>query len=119
VAGCPPDWQKRAVGSFAGKVGQTIQGARPLDAVQTMFILDGAGMLQGAYVDQEPQRKNPGTLELIVFEPCRATFRWKDLYGTGVARFVFAVDGKSFKGGYGAADQADIEKVTVWTGRRE
>ena len=119
LAGCPADWQERVAGVYHGEAGQTGPGNRALDPVTTMFTRDASGSLAGAYVDQEPTRTNPGTLALMVFEPCRATFRWHDLYGEGLARFEFAPDGRSFSGNYGVEGQQDFERSTVWNGRRD
>lgn len=114
---CPTNWQQKAAGSYNGHVGGTWDGADKPHEITTTFAVGANGKLAGVYLDHEVARENPGTLELMIAEPCRATFHWHDLYGDGRAVFNFSIAAGRFRGVYGGPGEKQIDPETSWDGR--
>ena len=100
-------WHADVVGPYQGTVESL--GAKSIDTV----IEDTPAGLAGSYVLHEQTRDVPGTLEPIGDDGCDvALFRWRDLYGTGIARMKFYPAAHCFEGSWGL-EQPD--PALTWT----
>ncbi len=88
-----------------------------LTPVVTHFKTDGNGVISGEYVMQEDENSEEhGTLTDFKWEGQHVLIcTWKDKYGTGTLRLLFAPDMSLFRGLWGPdAEQTNL----IWDGTR-
>lgn len=98
------------IGSYEGNV----FNGDDMDPILTIFFLNNSGELVGKYAIKEDNGLEEGELSNFRMESnYTVVVDWKDNYGTGVLRMLFASNYKIFYGFWG---ELDTETSLPWNG---
>jgi len=103
--------------SMAGTYEGEVFNGDNRDPVRTMLKIDESGALVGEYMMGEETKLEFGTLADARFvDQYTVQFDWKDVYGAGSVRILFAADYRAFSGYWGKSPDST---TLPWTGVRE